>query len=70
MNPLESTAVGSVPPQVYRKNDFILGEHVRHFEEEFAHAVGAAHGIGISSGDPRRWNCLSAPWGWGPAMTF
>ena len=47
--PLESAAV-DVFRQVYRKNDFILGEHVRHFEEEFAHAAGATYGVGISSG--------------------
>ena len=47
--PLESAAV-EVFRQVYRKNDFILGEHVRHFEEEFAHAAGATYGVGISSG--------------------
>jgi dTDP-4-amino-4,6-dideoxygalactose transaminase len=47
--PLESAAV-EVFRQVFRKNDFILGEHVRHFEEEFARAVGASYGIGISSG--------------------
>lgn len=47
--PLETAAV-EVFRQVYRKNDFILGDHVRHFEEEFAHATGATYGIGISSG--------------------
>lgn len=47
--PLESAAL-DVFRRVYRKNDFILGEDVRHFEEEFAHAVGASYGVGISSG--------------------
>ena len=36
--------------RVYRKNEFILGEDVRLFEEEFALRVGASHGVGISSG--------------------
>jgi dTDP-4-amino-4,6-dideoxygalactose transaminase len=47
--PLEAAAV-EVFRQVYRKNDFVLGDHVRHFEEEFAHAAGASYGVGISSG--------------------
>lgn len=47
--PLETAAV-EVFRQIYRKNDFILGEAVRHFEEEFSHATGASYGIGMSSG--------------------
>jgi dTDP-4-amino-4,6-dideoxygalactose transaminase len=35
---------------VFQKNEFILGEEVRLFEEEFARACGVAHGVGISSG--------------------
>ncbi|MBL8023376.1 MAG: DegT/DnrJ/EryC1/StrS family aminotransferase [Elusimicrobia bacterium] len=47
--PLEAAAV-DVFRHVYRKNDFILGEDVRHFEEEFSHLVGASYGVGMSSG--------------------
>jgi dTDP-4-amino-4,6-dideoxygalactose transaminase len=46
---LEGEAV-AVFRRVYEKNEFILGEEVQLFEQEFARTVGAAHGVGISSG--------------------
>ena len=46
---LESAATAAFR-RVYEKNEFILGEEVRLFEEEFARACGAAQGVGISSG--------------------
>ncbi|HNC74587.1 MAG TPA: DegT/DnrJ/EryC1/StrS family aminotransferase, partial [Elusimicrobiota bacterium] len=46
---LEAAAT-AVFRRVYEKNEFILGEEVRLFEEEFARACGAAQGVGISSG--------------------
>lgn len=46
---LEGEAV-AVFRRVYEKNEFILGEEVRLFEQEFARSVGAAEGVGMSSG--------------------
>lgn len=36
--------------EVVRPARFILGEVVERFEEEFAHAMGAAHAVGVASG--------------------
>ncbi len=36
--------------QVLDRGDYILGESVQRFEEEFAAYCGAAHGIGVASG--------------------
>jgi dTDP-4-amino-4,6-dideoxygalactose transaminase len=47
--PLEGACVEAFR-QIYRKNEYVLGEAVKLFEEEFAHRTGAAHGVGFSSG--------------------
>lgn len=47
--PLESACVDAFR-QVFHKNEYVLGEAVKLFEEEFAHRTGAAHGVGFSSG--------------------
>ncbi len=46
---LEEEAV-DVFRRIFTKSEFILGEDVRSFEEEFARSVGAAHAVGTSSG--------------------
>lgn len=35
---------------VFRRSHFVLGEHVRLFEEELAASCGAAYGVGVGSG--------------------
>jgi dTDP-4-amino-4,6-dideoxygalactose transaminase len=36
--------------RVIEKNDFVLGEEVEHFEEDFAAYCGPAHAVGVDSG--------------------
>ncbi len=46
--------------QLNRRGDFILGEEVARFEQEFAKYCGARYGIGVNSGTDAMWLSLTA----------
>ena len=47
--PLEEEIISAVR-QVLRRGDFVLGEMLRRFEEQFAAYIGVRHAVGVANG--------------------